>query len=192
MKRYLKLILRRFLGDYEIFNIYCCASPFGSPDRPVEMVEISADLCRQSPYPEIQDLAGYAGRDAKGFGLIDKGELVCACWYWYGEQYTLKRGFWPLEDNEAKLVQITTVESARGKAFARNLIAASSRSMESEGFRCLFARIWFGHTASERVFKAVGWQRIATVLTVQAPFCGQRIRCQWPPQRLIRDRGSRV
>lgn len=186
MKRYLKLILRRFLGDYEIFNIYCCTSPFGSPDRPVEMVEISASLCRQSSYPEIQDLADYAGRDAKGFGLIDKGKLVCACWYWYGEQYTLKRGFWPLEDNEAKLVQITTAENARGKAFARNLIAASSLSMESKGFRCLFARIWFGHTTSERAFEAVGWRRIATVLTVQAPLSVRRIRLQWPPRRLIR------
>ena len=75
MNRPLKFILRRFLGDYEIYNIYCCASPFESPDRPVEMAEISAELCRQSPYPEIQDLAGYAGRDAKGFGLFDKAEV---------------------------------------------------------------------------------------------------------------------
>ena len=166
MNRPLKITLRRLLGDYEIYNIYCCASPFESPDLPVEMAEISADLCRQSSYPEIQDLAGYAGRDGKGFGIFDKGELVCACWYWYGERYVLKRGVWPLEDNEAKLVQITTAENARGKAFARNLVTASSRSMEAAGFRYLFARIWFGHIASERTFEAAGWQRIATMLTV--------------------------
>ena len=99
MKRALKLILRRFLGDYEIFNIYCCTPPFEAPGRPIEMLKISADLCRQSPHPEIQDLAGYAGSGAKGFGVMDNGELVCAVWYWYGEQYALKRGFWPLEDN---------------------------------------------------------------------------------------------
>jgi hypothetical protein len=190
MKRALKFVVRRVLGDYELFNIFRCAVPVRSLDRTVDMVEISADHCRRSRHPEIQNLAGYAGEGARGFGLLDEGELVCACWYWYGERYALNRGFWRLEENDAKLVQITTAEVARGKSFAKILIASSSQSMRAAGFERLFARIWFGHTASERAFRAVGWQRIATVFSFNAPFGDGKMRLQWPPERLMRRRGD--
>ena len=101
----------------------------------------------------------------------------------YGERYAVQRGFLRLKDDEAKLVQITTAPSARNNAFARSLIAASSLAMLSQGFNRLYARIWRGHTASERAFSAVGWKKMATVLTLPVPFSARRARLQWPSRR---------
>ncbi|MBI3709879.1 MAG: hypothetical protein HY246_19705, partial [Proteobacteria bacterium] len=86
---------------------------------------MTADDLLRSGSPEIRALASYDGQEAKGFGIVDNGNVVCACWYWYGKRYAQSRGFWPLEDGDAKLVQITTAEDARGRRLARQLIAAS-------------------------------------------------------------------
>lgn len=182
----LKLNLRRVLRDFEIYNIFCCFSSFDFQLSSPELVEINASICEESPYLEIQNLSSYDGLDAKGYGILVDGILVCGCWYWYGERYIKDRGFWPLKDKEAKLVQITTAENARGQAFAKKLIFASSQAMNAEGFQCLFARIWWHHVSSERAFVAAGWRRIATVIRFQAPFCSRRFRLQWPPHVLLR------
>ena len=175
--------MRQAFKNYEIYNIYFLSAAVHSADHTIEIVEITEDLCREADDPEIQSLAGYATAEAKGYGLLDEGRLVCACWYWYGVHYARMRGFWPLGDRDAKLVQITTASSARGRSLARHLIAASSQAMAAEGFQGLFARIWFGHKASERAFEAAGWRRIATVLTLQPRLGHRTLRFEWPPWR---------
>ena len=73
--------------------------------------------------PSIQELASYKGGEAFGFEARVDGELAAACWFWAGERY--KTGnFWPLRDDEAKLVQIATAERFRGRGIA----PGSSRS----------------------------------------------------------------
>ena len=145
------------------------------------ITDITSDHCRSSRYPEIKELADYAGEDARGFGIVVDGDVLCACWYWYGERYARDRDFWPLREREAKLVQITTAEHARGHALARKLIIASARTMQSSGFEGLFARIWYGHKASESAFKAAGWRRIGMVVTFHMPLFRRLVRLRWPP-----------
>lgn len=180
MHRYLKVLLRIILGDYEVFDIFRFANQATNSGCFDKIVEIESADCRQSPHFEIRALADYAAADARGFGILHNDELVCACWYWYGQHYAHNRGFWPHEDREAKLVQITTAHSARGQGLARSLIAASSIKMRDEGFRQLFARVWFSHGESERAFRAAGWQRIATVITVQPTWWKRGVRLQLP------------
>lgn len=180
MEKLIKATLQKLLGPYERYNIYQRIPSFAAPAVDVDVVQISADDCRNSRFPELRSLAAYDGKNAKGFGITLDGELVCACWYWYGERYMQERGFWPLNARDAKLVQITTAKPARGKNLAKKLIAASAQSMLSSDFERLFARVWVGHKDSERAFEAAGWGRVATTVTFRVPLLGRLVRLQWP------------
>ena len=180
MKQVLKAAFRGLFGPYEYYNIYQrdLRQPAPAGDG-IAVAMTAADMLRSSS-SDIRALASYDGTEAKGFGIVDDGNVVCACWYWYGRRYAETRGFWPLEKGDAKLVQITTAGEARGRGLARRLIGESARAMEAEGFQRLFARIWHGHVASERAFEAAGWRRIAAVVTVHPPVLRRQIKFRWP------------
>lgn len=162
-----KLVLKTILGDYEIYSIYCRDGSAVDVADPAVRPADKEQLLR-SEVPEFRALANYDGAEARCFVLEEDQTILCVCWYWYGEQYRTKRGFWPLLADDAKLVQITTLPAARGRGLARRLIAGSAGILTEAGFTRLYARVWRGHRASEKAFEAAGWRRIAWVVGAQA------------------------
>ncbi|WP_426320350.1 GNAT family N-acetyltransferase [Pseudoduganella sp. R-43] len=168
MKALLKQLARAVLGDYSIYRVLqrrASAGPAPMPPQaagfvigPVQRAEIEA-----SPDPVMREQAFYAGEGARAYACRDGGQIVGLCFYWYGERY-LPRGFWPLQDKQAKLVQIITAPAMRGRKVAPALIAASGADMAAQGFDCLFARVWHNNHPSLRAFAAAGWTRCALVV----------------------------
>ncbi|OOG60960.1 hypothetical protein B0E49_00095 [Polaromonas sp. C04] len=165
--------MRLLLGDYSAYVIYTdmtgrdALQQAGTDARfkvlPVDSADI--DAC---PYPLIREQIGYAGPGAHAYACLEQDRLVGVCFYWFGDRY-LKRNFWPLQNSEAKLVQIITLPEMRGAGVATLLIAQSCRDMAAKGFTRVFARIWHSNTPSIKAFKRAGWVRIALVLEIN-PF----------------------
>lgn len=174
LKRLLKPVARLALGDYAIYYIYRCTHA-GSGSPSASFVE-EPDVARigSSDDEAISAQAGYAGHESRCFAVSDAGRLLAVCFYWYGDRYR-KRGFWPLGEGEAKLVQVVTAPRARGQRVARELIAESARRMLLSGFHTLYARIWHSNTPSIRAFERAGWERIAAVFEVNP----LRLRRPW-------------
>lgn len=174
-----KALLRRVLGEYAYYGILR-VDP-ASANQPVD-VQLSLrqlgsiDELRTSPHPEVAQLVGYDGAQAKCFVAEEAGEIVAACWYWFGETYQ-RRNFWPLGPNEAKLVQITSAITRRGRGVADALIRYSAARMFESGFEALYARVWHSHGASRRFFEKAGWRNHAKVVEMR-PF-DRRIRIVW-------------
>lgn len=168
MKALLKRLAHVVLGDYSIYRIlerHAGAGPAPMPPQaaafaigPVTRAEIEA-----SADPLMREQAFYAGEGAYAYACRDGGRIVGLCFYWYGERYR-PRGFWPLQEGQAKLVQIITAADMRGRKVAPALIAASSADMAGQGFERLFARVWHSNTPSLRAFALAGWQPCALVL----------------------------
>jgi RimJ/RimL family protein N-acetyltransferase len=177
VKTLIKSFVRTLVGEYEFYAIYAWQDD-GAAGAGRDPSILGEERLHAASAPEIRSLAHYTGADSRCFVLEESGTALSACCYWFGERYRTERGFWKLEDREAKLVQITTVPGARGRGLARRLIAASSRAMADEGFRRLYARVWRGHRASQRAFEAAGWRRIAHVVGVET--FGRRIRLKLP------------
>jgi RimJ/RimL family protein N-acetyltransferase len=177
----LRTILRRLLGDYALYRIYSCSPGMesvavhdGARFEPLT----SLDPLVQSSDTELRGLAPYAGREAFGFGAWIGADLAAACWFWVGDRYR-QRNFWPLDEGEAKLVQIVTAERHRGRGLARELIRYSTVEMARIGFRRLYARVWHSNEASIRAFERAGWQYIAFVAEAH-PFGSRRpARITW-------------
>ncbi|TFW24871.1 GNAT family N-acetyltransferase [Massilia arenosa] len=173
MKSLLKRMLRWLCGEYSIYVILtkACAEaqvpgsiPAGGTIVPVdrEMVAASAD-------PDIRAQSFYAGEGALGYGCRGPdGQLAALCFYWHGERYR-KRNFWPLKEREAKLVEVITASSMRGKKIAPALIEASLHDVGQQGFERAYARVWHSNEPSLRAFQTAGWQRVATVIELH-PF----------------------
>lgn len=175
---------RWLLGDYQLYRIYCSSPVPGREDGEGQVRRIDdARLLLNSPYPEIRELHVYAGEDAYGYGCWRNGELLSVCWYWTGERYRRRRGFWPLQEGEAKLVQINTAAAARGQGLAPILLNGSARDMAALGYKRLFARIWHSNTPSIRLFEKCGWRYIAFVSQIH--LLGMRRRL-----RFIRRKGA--
>ncbi len=117
---------------------------------------------------EIAGLASYARGGAYAFGAFLEGELAACCWY-ADASADSQRSTWPIEADEAKLLQITTALRFRGKGLARALIAQSAAAMRQRGFGPLYARIWHSNAASQLAFVAAGWARRALVVEFE-PF----------------------
>jgi len=170
MKKYAKWAARRVFGDYSIYFIYACDDP--GPEGPTDLAA-SAMRCQIVDEGQIASstdavIAGqveYCGPDSHAFACFAADRVVAACFYWFGERYR-RRNFWPLKENEAKLVQIVTVADMRGRGVAASLIAFSSREMRRRGFENLYARIWHSNEPSLRAFSHAGWRRIALVIEV--------------------------
>ncbi len=171
MKKFLKKMARVILGPYELYTIY--ESPLNSKKHD-NVIEIKASDLKASEYIEIADLSIYDSSETYFFAYIENTKILGVCVYWFGQQYKLKRNFWPLKHNEAKLIQITLAECARGKGFAPRLISGSSFIMAQKGFVKLYSRVWRNHTASDKSFLRAGWIKKASLITVQ--FLGKSIK----------------
>ena len=107
----------------------------------------------------------YAGDGAEAFACLVDGRIVGLCFFWFGERYR-SRNYWPLDADEAKLVQIVTLPELRGKGVARGLIEYSTARMIERGRRRLFARVWFTNAPSAQAFRSAGWRQVAFVMRV--------------------------
>ena len=173
VKEFIKKLARLLLGEYSAYKIYSWPTSSGVPitQKPsttfrIEPVDRETIHCNGEP--EIREQAGYAGPESYAYACFDGDSIVGVCFYWFGDRYRT-RNFWPLENGEAKLVQIISLSAMRGRGVAAALVDASSRDMVKKGFRQLYARIWHSNLPSLRAFEKAGWARIAFVLEVH-PF----------------------
>jgi len=170
MKQFVRSVARRLLGPYALYRVYEHWEPGPELSEPtggeVTLAQLEdADELDRSPDLALRGLAEYAGPDAFGFEARVDGSLAAACWFWAGERYK-SRNFWPLQADEAKLIQITTAEQFRGRGIAPRLIRFASSRMYGLGYRRLYARIWHSNRASIVAFKKAGWREVAFVIEV--------------------------
>lgn len=160
-------LAHRLLGNYSLYKIYALPlADLSAPDSntgQIRQITDSRELSGASDQA-LRSLAQYAAEpDAFCFGIWVEGELAAACWLWAGETYRLRRNFWPLRANEAKLVQITTAESFRGRGLAPQLIRFAATALKQQGYERLYARIWHSNTPSLTAFEKAGWTCVAFV-----------------------------
>ncbi|MCK9686085.1 GNAT family N-acetyltransferase [Scleromatobacter humisilvae] len=170
MNALLKTAARALLGDYAIYFVYRldkdaapAPAPPGHGKFSFEFVDEAS--ARASVDPLIQSQIEYVGAGAWAFACRDGARVVGLCFYWAGDRYR-RRNFWPLADDEAKLVQLVTLPEMRGRGIAGDLIGWSSRAMFDQGFRQLFARIWHSNKPSWRAFERAHWKRAALVVEI--------------------------
>lgn len=162
-----KRFARLALGEYSLYFVYRSPSvplPFETGGFLVR--EVGSSELESRPEEWLQDQLWYGGFQSTCYGCFAAGSLAGVCFYWYGERYAA-RGFWPLAEDEAKLVQVLVSPEMRGRGIARTLITESAEGMRRHGFRRMFARIWHSNHPSKRAFEVAGWQRIAFVVEVR-------------------------
>jgi RimJ/RimL family protein N-acetyltransferase len=168
VKERAKKLAHAVFGEYAAYYIYAtedssCQLPAGLTDFRVESV------CRlkleSSDNPLIREQAWYAGDGSYAYAGFCEGRVAAVCFYWFGERYR-ERNFWPLQDNEAKLVQVFSLPEVRGRGIATALIASSCKDIFGHGFRTAYARIWHSNTPSRRAFARAGWRPLAVVIEV--------------------------
>jgi len=170
MKALLKRLAHAVLGDYAIYRVLQGPASGGPAPQPAQAASFSIGLVQRAEIeacadPLMREQAFYAGEGAHAYACRDSGRIVGLCFYWHGERYR-PRGFWPLQEGQAKLVQIITASDMRGRKVAQALIAASAADMAARGFHGLFARVWFNNYPSLRAFAAAGWRPCALVVDV--------------------------
>lgn len=168
MKALLKRLAHAMLGDYSIYRVLQRSASAGPAPMPPQAAAFTVGLVQRVDIeachdPVMREQAFYAGEGARAYACRNDGQIVGLCFYWYGERYR-PRGFWPLQDRQAKLVQIITSPAMRGRKVAPALIVASAADMAAQGFDCLFARVWHNNYPSLRAFAAAGWSRCALVV----------------------------
>ncbi len=169
IKRFARLLFR----EYSIYSIYGCAganeTAFADEIEPL-VAEFRFQAVAKSEIDNSRDelivqQAWYHGEDAHAYACLKDSEIVGLCFFWHGERYR-KRNFWPLAGAEAKLVQMVVLPEMRGRGIARCLIKFATQEMSRQGFKHLYARIWWSNTPSLRAFKHAGWRRVATVIEI--------------------------
>jgi GNAT superfamily N-acetyltransferase len=166
--KYIKFFLHKLLGNYSFYRIYTVdLDNYKNPTSNNLIIGSVKNLeeFKRSSDPLIRDLFQYAGKETYAFGIWINGELASVCWYWFGNKYK-GRNFWPLQADEAKLVQINTAQHFRGYGYASKLIAYSAYEMKKLGFRWLYARVWHSHKLSIRIFEKARWICIAYVIEI--------------------------
>lgn len=180
---WLKRTLHFVLGDYQIYRIYARdlselkvrdmaqeaenhLSEFrtnGYDFRPVtkDDIEAAAD-------EDIRSRAFYAGDGAHTYAVYHQSQIVCLQCFWFGERYR-QRDFWPLEEGQAKSVEIFTVAKARGKGLAIALKTYTDADMKEKGFNQLLSRVWYSHVSSCRMNEKSGWMNTSIVVEI-TPF----------------------
>jgi len=179
IKALAKRVAHVLLGDFSIYRIYrwrvgegSGGREGGSGEEALRIAPLDAAALAGAA-PELADLDDYLGDGCEAFGCWSGGTLIGAAFYWHGQRYA-SRGYWPLQPGEAKLVQITVSEAARGRGVARALIGTSSIEMRERGFGALYARVWHSNVSSSRAFEAAGWSHIATVIETEPLLLGRR------------------
>jgi GNAT superfamily N-acetyltransferase len=165
MTKYLKSLARLLLRDYSFYHIYArnCTGEkplltTGLRFETIEKEEIDSARDRM-----IVDQAWYHGQNTHAYACIKDSRIVGLCFFWYGERYR-KRNFWPLTDQEAKLVQLFVLPEMRGQGIGKSLIQFATWDMSLREFKYVYARVWLSNTPSLRAFKSAGWNRTATVI----------------------------
>ncbi len=166
IKQLAKKLALLLLHDYGIYRIYRAPQVIPPVELSFEVQEIDASWLAASGDPLLAEQAWYCGSDSRAFGVIAEGRLLAACFYWWGERYRRERAFLELGPHEAKLVQIVTLASARGRGLARGLIAESARRMQAGGMTELFARVWHSNDPSRRAFECAGWRAVGWVVEI--------------------------
>lgn len=166
VKTFWTKLARQLIGEYSPYYIYLWTGAaaaqgierkLGFDLRPIDESQLAA------ADGLMMEQVGYLGSESMGFGYFVDGQLAGVCFYWFGERYK-RRGFWPLKQGEAKLVQIIVSPAARGQGVASALIQGSAQAMADAGFFRLYARIWHSNRPSMHAFEKSGWRRIAFVL----------------------------
>jgi RimJ/RimL family protein N-acetyltransferase len=170
MKELAKRLMHLLLGDYAVYRIYTRptdATPLPTSARSAGFTvrEVSGAEVLESPDSLIRQQAGYLGADCRAFACLDGARIVGICFYWFGARYKT-RNFWPLEERQAKLVQVITLPEMRGRDVATTLVSLSAHAMRDKGFDRAFARIWHSNTPSLRAFAKAGWTYVTTVVEV--------------------------
>ena len=159
-------LARMVFGDYALYRIYAIDAEDCAPSEAsdIEFFELNIpdDL---SDDPEMRKLESYLGDGAYGFGARLGEQPAAGCFFWAGQRYK-QRNFWPLDDDEAKLVEVRTIPQLRGQGIASHLIRHAAHAMAQRGFQRLYARIWHSNTPSIRAFEKAGWRYIAFVIEI--------------------------
>ena len=177
MKAAIRGIAHALLGDYELYRMYRRDLTRDEPPPPAGVTFepiMSPDVLESSPDPDLKSHAAYAGFGAHGFGAWADGKLAGSCWYWMPERYRRDRNFWPLRDDEAKLVQISVSAGAQGRGIGGALMHYAEARMARLGVRCAYARIWHSNEPSIRMFLRAGWEPVASVMVIRP--LGMRFR----------------
>lgn len=158
------------LGDYELFRIYRCDletiesfDPSNHQDTGYHFRKVDQEEVLSAANSLIRDRSRYGGDDAIGYAVFYADEIVCLQWYWHGERYK-RRNFWPLREDEAKSVDLITVEEHQRKGLATALKLYSANDLKRSGFNRLYSRIWHSNHSSIRVSEKAGWSYIAFVI----------------------------
>lgn len=186
IKPLLKRAARLLFGDYAAYFIYVIEAQ----DRPapgkqergdsLQFVTLTSDSPSSGSDPLIEEQRWYGGEGAYGFACVDGSQVVGVCYFWAGDRYRT-RNFWPLKNNEAKLVQVVVAPAMRGRGVATSLIRFAADSMLKNGFERLYARIWVTNGPSIRAFERAGWRRIAMVAGIYPPWNSRKeLRLQVP------------
>lgn len=164
----IKRIARLFVRDYSIYHIYrqeCADEIEDTPDIGFRFEPVEEKVIAGSEDEMIVQQAWYCGECSHAYACMNDSRIVGLCFFWYGKRYGT-RNFWPLEEGEAKLVQLVVLPEMRGRGIASRLIKFATHDMSRWGFRYAYARIWWSNTPSVRAFKRAGWRRVATVIEV--------------------------
>lgn len=170
MKSLAKKLARAVLGDYSIYDVYA-RSPSANAQagfaasNDVVVRPVDEPALRAQNDPSLREQSGYAGAGSLAYAAYVGDRMLGVCFYWFGDRYRT-RNFWPLQADEAKLVQIWVHPDARGRGVATRLIAKSFEAVVEHGFRRSYARIWHSNTPSLKAFERAGWTRIARVVEV--------------------------
>jgi RimJ/RimL family protein N-acetyltransferase len=172
VKRALRWIAHRLFADYSAYRIYC--APEGGEEQPrlprgVEFSRLDEQLLRvakEHSSPAVRRTARHGDGQALGFALTRAGALLSLVFYagrdaYYGDSV------WTLEDEDAALLEILTVEEFRGEGLAPLLIRLSSHAMRDAGKKRLICWIWWSHLSSQRAFEKAGWRRIGFTASVK-------------------------
>jgi len=170
VKSALRGLAHVLLGDYELYRIYRrdldpveTPPPAGVTFEPI----LSPDVLESSPDPDVKAHVVYAGFGAHGFGAWLERKLVGSCWYWMPERYRRDRNFWPLRDDEAKLVQISVSALAQGRGIGGALMHYAEARMARLGVHRAYARIWHSNERSIQMFLKAGWEPVASVTVIR-------------------------
>jgi ribosomal protein S18 acetylase RimI-like enzyme len=176
-KNILMAVLRFLFGEYD----FCCifASPLeresaGASESAI-VVSVDERALSSARSETIREQAWYAGSGSHVFAWTQEQEVVGICAFWFGCRYAL-RGYWRLEPDEAKLVQVVVDSAHRGRGIGPRLIRNAAARMHALGFAQLYARVWHSNTPSLRAFETAGWQRHGRILDVQLLGVGPRLR----------------
>ena len=171
MANFIKRLARHLLRDYSFYHIYVCngRSEILSLDTGFRLQPIEKEEIASSEDKMIVQQAWYHGLNTHAYACMDGSRIVGLCFFWYGERYS-KRNFWPLADQEAKLVQLIVLPQMHGRGIARSLIEFATQDMLERGFKRLYARIWRSNTPSLCAFERARWRRLATVIEIYLVF----------------------